>query len=283
MKNKKGFTLIELLAVIVLLSIIMVIAIPQIINIIDSSRRSSQDSSKKILKDAIKTQVMADNINNPKKFNKETTEDGECYKFDFSNKNTNYQNLSVENKDRFTGYTNYCDDGFHDHNLGFIDGDSQITTPIEINSTNILTVTPTSDYKWSVIQGNVINTGIWQTTPTNFYYKDKIVVTAKKPATVTGKVSLWNNKVEEGTNAKMRIGFSTNNTDNENSFTSYTDLDQNFRNYNYDLPASQYTQHEQSFSVTITEPGEYYIKGVYYMTHRSYSAYARVYDLSLTQ
>ena len=38
MKNKKGFTLIELLAVIVILSIIMIIAVPKILDVIENSK-----------------------------------------------------------------------------------------------------------------------------------------------------------------------------------------------------------------------------------------------------
>ena len=53
MKNKKGFTLIELLAVIVILSIIMVIAVPQILNVIDSSRSSAWKNSVGMVKRAI--------------------------------------------------------------------------------------------------------------------------------------------------------------------------------------------------------------------------------------
>ena len=57
MKKKKGFTLIELLAVIVILAIIMVIAVPKILDLIDDSRANAAQSSIKLLKDAIKTQV----------------------------------------------------------------------------------------------------------------------------------------------------------------------------------------------------------------------------------
>ena len=55
--NKKGFTLIELLAVIVILAIIMVIAVPKLLDVINASKNSAADSSIKLVKDAIKTQV----------------------------------------------------------------------------------------------------------------------------------------------------------------------------------------------------------------------------------
>ena len=57
MKNKKGFTLIELLAVIVILAVIMVIAVPKILDVIEKSKESAAESSIKLVKDAIKTQV----------------------------------------------------------------------------------------------------------------------------------------------------------------------------------------------------------------------------------
>ena len=41
MKNKKGFTLVELLAVIVILGVIMIIAIPSVLNTLESSRKST--------------------------------------------------------------------------------------------------------------------------------------------------------------------------------------------------------------------------------------------------
>ena len=41
MKKEKGFTLIELLAVIVILAILMVVAVPKILNVIENSRKSA--------------------------------------------------------------------------------------------------------------------------------------------------------------------------------------------------------------------------------------------------
>ena len=49
MKKKNGFTLVELLAVIVILAIILVIAVPQIMNTIDSAREGSMQSSVKMI------------------------------------------------------------------------------------------------------------------------------------------------------------------------------------------------------------------------------------------
>ena len=52
MKNKKGFTLIELLAVIVILSIIMIIAVPKIINIIEEADRRAYENSVNLMVEA---------------------------------------------------------------------------------------------------------------------------------------------------------------------------------------------------------------------------------------
>ncbi len=54
MKNKKGFTLIELLAVIIILGVIMLIAIPSVTRLINDSRKNAYvDTAKQIVKGAI--------------------------------------------------------------------------------------------------------------------------------------------------------------------------------------------------------------------------------------
>ncbi len=67
MKNKKGFTLIELLAVIVILSVIMVIAIPKILNVIENSRMQAAKISAKGYIDAINYQNGLSQIDNTSK------------------------------------------------------------------------------------------------------------------------------------------------------------------------------------------------------------------------
>ena len=74
--KKKGFTLIELLAVIVLLAIITIIAVPKILNVIEKSKESSAESSIKLVKDAIKTQIVSGDALNESNFIKNN--DG-CY------------------------------------------------------------------------------------------------------------------------------------------------------------------------------------------------------------
>lgn len=49
MKKRNGFTLVELLAVIVILAIILVIAVPQIMTTIDNARQASLESSVKMV------------------------------------------------------------------------------------------------------------------------------------------------------------------------------------------------------------------------------------------
>ena len=50
---KRGFTLIELLAVIVILAIIALIAVPIVVNIINDSKKSSDEQSVELFKDTI--------------------------------------------------------------------------------------------------------------------------------------------------------------------------------------------------------------------------------------
>ena len=118
--KKKGFTLIELLAVIVILGIITVIAVPKILDIINKSRESASNSSIKLIKDAIKTQVATSDLTGPV-FTKET--DG-CYIFNFDDQTSgNTKSLEIKNKDKVTGSIKYCNNTFNDDTLKF-DGNS---------------------------------------------------------------------------------------------------------------------------------------------------------------
>ncbi len=60
--NKKGFTLIELLAVIAILAIISLIAIPQFINIIFNSKKSSNKVSIENYVRALKNEIMSNRL-----------------------------------------------------------------------------------------------------------------------------------------------------------------------------------------------------------------------------
>ena len=63
--NKKGFTLIELLAVIVILAIIMLIATPTILSIIEDARQGAARSSAMGYINAIEKEMMASKVNDP--------------------------------------------------------------------------------------------------------------------------------------------------------------------------------------------------------------------------
>ena len=118
--KKKGFTLIELLAVIVILGIITVVAVPKVLDIINKSKESAASSSIKLVKDAIKTQVASSDLTGPV-FTKET--DG-CYLFNFDDQTTgNAKALEIKNKDKVSGSIKYCNNTFSDDTLKF-DGNS---------------------------------------------------------------------------------------------------------------------------------------------------------------
>ena len=120
MKKEKGFTLIELLAVIVILGIITVIAVPKVLDIINKSRESAASSSIKLVKDAIKAQISSSDLTGSE-FTKES--DG-CYIFNFDDQASgNVKVLEIKNKDRVSGSIKYCNNTFSDDTLKF-DGNS---------------------------------------------------------------------------------------------------------------------------------------------------------------
>ncbi len=127
MKKEKGFTLIELLAVIVILAILMVIAVPKILNVIENSRKSAAESSIKLVKDAIKTQVTSGSIMGTNF----TSDESGCYTFNFDDQTSgNAKELQLKNKENITGAIKYCNGTFSDDSLKF-DGNS-----ISKNDTN---------------------------------------------------------------------------------------------------------------------------------------------------
>ena len=87
-KNKKGMTLVELLAVITVLAIILIIAVPQIGNVIKAGRLNSfKDSALLIAKNAEREYLVQKTTNkdfNPNNMNCNdlatlTSDYGECY------------------------------------------------------------------------------------------------------------------------------------------------------------------------------------------------------------
>ena len=120
MKKEKGFTLIELLAVIVLLAILMVIAVPKILNVIENSRKSAAESSIKLVKDAIKTQVTSESMMGTNF----TSDESGCYTFNFDDQTSeNVKALQLKNKEKITGTIKYCNGTFSNDSLKF-DGNS---------------------------------------------------------------------------------------------------------------------------------------------------------------
>ena len=120
MKKEKGFTLIELLAVIVILAILMVIAVPKILNVIENTRKSAAESSIKLVKDAIKTQVTSGSIMGTNF----TSDESGCYTFNFDDQTSgNAKELQLKNKENITGAIKYCNGKFFDDSLKF-DGNS---------------------------------------------------------------------------------------------------------------------------------------------------------------
>ena len=116
MNKNKGFTLIELLAVIVILAILMVIAVPKILNVIENSRKSAAESSIKLVKDAIKTQVTSESMMGTNF----TSDESGCYTFNFDDQeNGNAKELQLKNKENITGAIKYCNGNFTNNTLVF--------------------------------------------------------------------------------------------------------------------------------------------------------------------
>ena len=116
MNKNKGFTLIELLAVIVILAILMVVAVPKILNVIENSRKSAAESSIKLVKDAIKTQVTSGSIMGTNF----TSDESGCYTFNFDDQTSgNAKELQLKNKENITGTIKYCNGNFTNNTLFF--------------------------------------------------------------------------------------------------------------------------------------------------------------------
>ncbi len=116
MNKNKGFTLIELLAIIVILAILMVVAVPKILNVIENSRKSAAESSIKLVKDAIKTQVTSGSIMGTNF----TSDESGCYTFNFDDQTSgNAKKLQLKNKENITGTIKYCNGYFASNKLHF--------------------------------------------------------------------------------------------------------------------------------------------------------------------
>ena len=102
--NKKGFTLIELLAVIVILGILMLIAIPSVTRFINQSREKTFKNTVQMLVDAVRNDVVSN-------------QDVTCYK--------TVDNIDLEkgDKSKLVGYVQATKnaDGTYTYNVNVID------------------------------------------------------------------------------------------------------------------------------------------------------------------
>lgn len=259
MKNRKGFTLIELLAVIVILAILMVIAVPRILDVINKSKTSANDSSIKLLKSGIKTQVMESNMAGLNKFTKGADD---CYLFDFDEENSNYENLDVTNKDTFAGTLKYCPNAaeeFDDLNLSFKEGPGikDLLVSSKLNPIN----NGTGKHSSSMVtyDGNTYwHMWVWDaTTPAGVNYTKKISVKAGDK--LYGKVVVSTN-ASGWDNNQFRVGFSST-TDAADDFVQYTTVSANTGIDSSQFPASA-IENAQTFEITATTTGSYYVKAL---------------------
>ena len=120
---------------------------------------------------------------------------------------------------------------------------------------------------------------VWETTPTDMYYIDKITVNQGERYKLTGKASVWWNC---STHERLTLGFSNTNDVNED-FTKSQSLVGNFQASKTFIEPATIDSHLQNFEVTIDEPGEYYIKAILVQTNRSCSSYAAIKEFNLEQ
>ena len=153
MRNNKGFTLIELLAVIVILAIILAIAVPKILLLIERSRESANEVSKKILLNSIKDQITSSSISTDNKF----ISINNCYFFDFDKQNDQNENsfkLKIKNKEQFKGSITYCpSSGFQDDTIeisGNSSEDQKVNYTYYYYENGSLNETTTQNFTWDI-------------------------------------------------------------------------------------------------------------------------------------
>ena len=156
MKKNKGFTLIELLAVIVILAVLMVIAVPKILNVIENSRNSAANSSIKLIKDGIKTNVAAAELTT----NPYTKTDG-CYLFDFDTPNENVNNLTIENKEKAGGSIKLCNGKFSDDTLTFDGSSSSSSSSHTVAIGTTYTYDEAKEYTQTITETGIYKLEVW--------------------------------------------------------------------------------------------------------------------------
>ena len=272
MKKNKGFTLIELLAVIVILAILMVVAVPKILDVIESSRNSAANSSIKLIKDGIKTNVAAAELTT----NPFTKTDG-CYLFDFDTPNENVDNLDIDNKEKAGGSIKLCDGKFSDDTLTF-DGSSAekevITTTenIDVLASNF-TYDATCSY--ACLMADQTNNLTSQTSYANnvsvTVYNTKIIVKKGEKYKINSRVGFQHNYTNSEKLGDVYIGISNTNERTNDDYIDYK---------NYEITSTSEDIKDLEFN--ITTPGEYYFK--IYLAHSSYDSntiIANLYNLSI--
>ena len=152
-------------------------------------------------------------------------------------------------------------------------------TDIKFTDKYILTHSVQTNRSWSWPYNGIIDMGMWEGVPTNYYYAYKLKV-KDHPVRVKGKILVFKNC---GLNATLVAGFSKDSDINYNNFDVSQTLNQNFTISSTVANCETYKNYMQDIDVTITEPGEYYFKTVYYMYSKSCSAYSTTCGLTLYQ
>lgn len=129
--------------------------------------------------------------------------------------------------------------------------------------------------RWAVLENGYITMGLWESDPVGFFIKSKIIVPEDSSATVSAKVKLWQNCGTQG--HSLYFGFSENNDINIDNYIVKNEMhsSQNGKDKEWDKITPE------EFSVTISEPGEYYFKSILAMNPRICSVYSHIYDVKV--
>ena len=126
--NKKGFTLIELLAVIVILSVLMLIAVPSVLKIVNNSKKNAfKDQAQTILKQA-QTQYASDERSGSATYSSAGTT------LDLTKASDVVYTVTIS-EDGVTAIT-VCDDTYHITGADGTDSDAVIS-PSELTSSDV--------------------------------------------------------------------------------------------------------------------------------------------------
>ena len=209
----------ELLAVIVILAILMVISVPKILNIIENSKKSAAESSIKLLKDAIRSQVTSGDMTET---NLVSDESG-CYTFNFDDQTSgNAKELKLKNKDKITGTIKYCNGNFTNNTLSFNGQDmshiickkADETTLHTINGITYGTISNGKLKSGDAFDCDVNGDGKYNSDTERFYYVSDYYNTRTKKFKTDTAVLIYYNNVSEGkpdSNATFAYNFNPSN------------------------------------------------------------------------